>query len=94
MHKHHTYNQICSGLHSTACASCSMLRGYACLPQVVHIMTCHDPFITPESLLTAMHCMPAQVARPQKPPQVLQGNAGEVTEAVWSSMDHAHHDLP
>lgn len=28
-----------------------------------------------------------QVARPQKPPQVLQGNAGEVTGVAWCSTD-------
>ena len=38
--------------------------------------------------------MPAQVAKPQKPPQVQQGNAGEITGVAWCSMDHAHHDLP
>jgi hypothetical protein len=54
---------------------------------IMHIMTCHDPLITPGPLLTAMHCMPAQVAKPQKPPQVLQGNAGEVTGVAWCSTD-------
>ena len=28
-----------------------------------------------------------QVAKPQKPPQVLQGNAGEVTGVAWCSTD-------
>lgn len=34
-----------------------------------------------------MHCMPAQVAKPRKPPHVLQGNAGEVTGVAWCSTD-------
>ena len=37
---------------------------------------------------TALIPAPAlQVARPQKAPQVLQGNAGEVTGVAWCSTD-------